>query len=200
MDKSEAKIGLFGGSFDPVHNGHLELAQKALEQFSLDKIVFIPAFQSPSKTEDYFFSSQDRFEMLKLAASDNKNFSVCDFELNNEELSYTYKTIEYFKETYSNAKLFWLLGSDNWPGLPNWKNFDFLEKNLSFLIFKRGEIKLENCFQELDFHFIENFDYKISSTEIRKMLLDNKIGFLSNHLNDSVLGYLTNISTPSTHN
>ena len=140
----------------------------------MDKVFFIPAKQSPFKSHDYFFSDDERLEKLELALKDQQGLFVSDVELTRSEPSYSYLTVETFKKENPQAKLFWLLGSDNWQALPKWENFGYLREEIEFLIFNRGDYQVIENPYDIQYSFIKNFDYKISSTEIRKKLQDNQ--------------------------
>ena len=103
------KIGIFGGSFNPIHNGHIHLAKVVKDELCLDKVIFVPSNNPPHKDDDEFESNEDRLEMCRLAIADSDGFEVNDFELQREDVSYTVYTIRHFKEAYPDDKLY-LLG------------------------------------------------------------------------------------------
>ena len=100
MNKGKRQIGMLGGSFDPVHMGHIGLAQETREKFSLDQILFIPVFQSPHKSHIPLTSTSHRMEMLRLALKDSAHFIISDTEMRREEISYTVDTLNNFRFTY----------------------------------------------------------------------------------------------------
>ena len=114
------KIALFGGCFNPIHYGHLILAETARGYFNLDRIIFIPAGNPPHKVFD-LAKVKDRYQMVKLAIQNNKYFSLSAFELKNKDKSYTYKTISFYKQKYPKDELFFLLGSDTLLEIDTWK-------------------------------------------------------------------------------
>jgi len=122
MEKNKRQIGILGGSFDPIHLGHIGLAQDAHDNFDLDQIIFVPVFQSPHKPEIPLASTLQRVEMLRLALKVNTNFSISDIELRREELSYTLDTLNYLESKLSNSQLFLIMGQDNLLGLDSWKD------------------------------------------------------------------------------
>ena len=107
------KIGVFGGSFDPVHIGHLIVAQDALEQLELDRLIFVPASTSPHKLDRESVDGQHRLEMLKLATENNFRFEVSDMELERGGISYTYDTIQRLKYDHPGAHIFFIIGLDS---------------------------------------------------------------------------------------
>jgi nicotinate-nucleotide adenylyltransferase len=210
------KLGLFGGSFDPVHLGHLEIARSAKELFDLDEVHFILANVSPFKFQDKLKDHENaeagirqecqRAEILKLALEDYQgddenaeiedceqsqelNFKLNLMELNREPPSYTYQTVEEFKALYPSAKLFWIMGADSFSELPKWKNVSYLIENLEFLVFRRKETGLNteklleselfnrdefiDLKKKLKVNFIENPYIDVSSTLIRKSILNS---------------------------
>jgi nicotinate-nucleotide adenylyltransferase len=166
------RIGLFGGSFDPVHHGHLLLAQDALEQLSLDRLFFIPAAINPHKLDAAPQASPRlRLEMLREATRMQPLFSIDTLELEREGPSFTIDTVDAFRSRFARAQIFLLLGEDNLPKLHSWHQFERLRQLVSFVSFGRRahapeaapavapdkDLRLERLVRKID----------ISSTEIR---------------------------------
>src|SRR3989339_776506 len=107
------RLGLFGGSFDPVHCGHMELARAARGECGLDRVFFIPALRPPHKKGRALTDARHRLAMLRLAVRPYPAFSISAFELNRKTTTYTYRTLEYFRARYPGAELFFILGSDS---------------------------------------------------------------------------------------
>ena len=166
------KIGLFGGSFNPVHNGHLIIAERVLSEFNLDKIIFIPAAYPPHKDAESLFSKEDRYQMLVLAIADNKKFEISPLEMSGEYL-YSYQSIEYFlsKKT-ENDELFFLLGMDSLNNLDQWKKGLQLLDLCKFVVISR----LENStkFEHKNILYLDTLKIGISSTMIRDLFKANK--------------------------
>jgi nicotinate-nucleotide adenylyltransferase len=116
------KIGILGGTFDPIHVGHLILAEQVREQFQLERVIFIPSAVPPHKTERKLSLANHRFEMTKLALEGNPYFSVSDIELKREGLSYTVETLRKLKELYTDSEIYFLTGSDVLDEITTWKN------------------------------------------------------------------------------
>ncbi|WP_297886929.1 nicotinate (nicotinamide) nucleotide adenylyltransferase [Sulfurihydrogenibium sp.] len=183
-------IALFGGSFDPVHLGHLRIAEDVREFFGLEKIVFIPAFISPLKSFTNA-SAEDRVNMLNLAIKDNPFFEVSDYEIKKGGKSFTIDTAKHYQQILSHKPVF-ILGSDSILTLHKWKNPDELLKIANFIVVGRGKDNYKTIFQYLKkmFNFtdiyyneknIKNGVYfydsrriDISSTEIRERVRLNK--------------------------
>lgn len=115
------RIGIFGGSFDPVHLGHLLLAEQALVQLSLERVIFVPAAIPPHKKHLQLTGKQQRLEMLHLAIGGNDRFVVDTFELDREEVSYTVDTLLEFRQSMENDDLYLLMGADSLFEFATWK-------------------------------------------------------------------------------
>lgn len=124
--RSRNKIGIFGGSFDPVHLGHLIMAQDAEEAFELDLILFVPAMQPPHKLARDLVTPDQRIDMLRLALGERRNWEVSDAEVRRGGVSYTIDTVRHFAAVYPEAELFFIIGGDSLPELPTWKSIDTL--------------------------------------------------------------------------
>ena len=134
------KIGILGGTFDPVHRGHLQLAQNARAQFSLDKVIWVPAYQSPHKQELLFLTSAaDRYEMVRLAIEGEPFHEISDCELRRKGVSYTFDTLAELEKKYPEAVFFLILGKDAFEGIDSWHRADELKKKIRFLVAKRGD-------------------------------------------------------------
>ena len=129
MLKALKKIGLIGGTFDPVHNGHLYLAEQAQGIFDLEKVIFIPAFRSPHKLAIQPESCKHRLAMLSLALENRPTFSMNKIEIEKQAVSFTIDTLKALKSEYSDWKLFLILGADAFQAIHTWKQsaqlFDF---------------------------------------------------------------------------
>jgi nicotinate-nucleotide adenylyltransferase len=132
------KIGLLGGTFDPIHSGHLIAAQAAQESAKLDEIWFIPTLSPPHKPQPGADSSHRR-QMLQLAIEDNPTFRVEDIELERESTSYTIDTVISLQEQYPEIMFYWIVGSDMVKDLPNWRRVEELVKRISFIGLERPD-------------------------------------------------------------
>lgn len=184
------RIGLFGGTFDPIHIGHLLMARSALEQMNLERVVFIPSFLPPHKKTETFFSSTDRLTMVKLAVKGIREFVVSDFEVKKGGKSYSIDTVKHFSHIFDGAKLFFIVGGDAVHHLDTWKDIQTLKKLCSFVSvnrpgYPRGQKKLE-------YHAVTMNGIELSSTEIRKRILMKKsVEFL---VPDRVLKYIKTLN------
>src|SRR5437016_3149034 len=115
------RLGIFGGTFDPVHYGHLVLAECCREQCHLDRVLFLPAAMPPHKTAYEITPGADRVEMLKLAIGGHPQFEVGTYEVARGGVNYTFETLQALTSQYSDAELFFLLGADSLNDLPRWR-------------------------------------------------------------------------------
>ena len=173
------KIGVLGGSFNPIHNGHLAVARSAMERIPLDAMLFIPAKEPPHKTPKDLAPAEDRLAMAELAVKANDNFTVSDIELSRADKSYTFDTIKKLRESYGRgADLYFLIGADTIGELPTWKDIKELLTLCTFVTVSRpGWSKTEfdglcgifsdRVIDDLKNHFIAMDPVPVSSTEIR---------------------------------
>ena len=127
------KIGILGGSFNPIHNGHLILAEQVKNNFNLDKIIFIPTTDNPLKNKLCEVSKNDRYNMTSLAVSDNKCFEASDIEIKNTGYSYTIDTIEELLRSDSSVKYYFICGADIIFHLERWKAIEELFECVTFI-------------------------------------------------------------------
>ncbi|MBU4690313.1 nicotinate-nucleotide adenylyltransferase [Mycoplasma sp. ES3157-GEN-MYC] len=166
------KIGLFGGSFNPVHNGHIKIAKYAYEQLGLDKLIFIPAATNPFKKKQKNVSAQDRIKMIELSIYDcPENFEISEYEIKKGGVSYTYQTIRYFAKKYESDELFFLIGSDCLPTLHKWEFIEEITKTAKFVVFKRSNNFNKTNIKRFNLIKLNNELYEESSTAIRKGVL-----------------------------
>lgn len=189
------KIGIFGGSFNPVHNGHIHLAVKSADEFGLDLVFLVPSKISPHRSSDEYVSSESRLEMLRLAGMCDRRLKVSDYEINSDRVSYTIYTAEYFREKYPDDELFLLVGSDMLMCFDKWYRFEDIMKICTLAVVSRndGDIpKLEKKAEELRKYgkvFIGKTEpLEISSTEIRKKIFKNED--FSCYLDENVVQYI----------
>jgi nicotinate-nucleotide adenylyltransferase len=161
------KLGLFGGSFDPVHLGHLLVAQAAMEELGLDRLYLIPAAQSPFKPENQHLPATERLRLLRLALAGRTNFEVDEQEIKRGGISYTVDTLRDYARRFPQAGLFYLIGADNVPSLTGWREADELARLAEFVAIPRpGESPV--AFPP-PFHgrMLKGFPFGVSSSQIR---------------------------------
>lgn len=131
------RIGLYGGTFDPVHIGHLINARDALEQGVLDEVVWVPCARSPHKAGAPVASDADRLAMLRAAIGRESRFRISDAEIQRGAPSYAVDTVREFRAAFPDADLFWLIGADQLPELRTWHRLAELRKTAKFLLLDR---------------------------------------------------------------
>lgn len=166
------RIGIFGGTFNPVHKAHVEIAKSFLQKFSLDLLYIIPNNIPPLK-ESHGVSGEDRMNMLKIAFSGNDNIVISDIELKRVGTSYTCDTIKEIKETHENGDLFFLMGDDWIDNFDKWKNYRYILDNVNLVIAYRGDKDIKNAVMRLeelggkDVYLLGNERIKLSSSNFR---------------------------------
>ncbi len=143
MTDSVKKIGLLGGTFDPVHNGHLHLAEEAQRFFNLDKVVFIPAYRSPHKLALEPVSCEHRLAMLTLALEGQSCFSMDKTEINKNEVSYTIETLKKLQSNHPDWNIFLILGADAFQAIDTWKQCSELLDYCNILVGNRPGAELQ---------------------------------------------------------
>ena len=169
------KIGFLGGSFDPVHFGHLLAAQDALEQYGLDRLVLVPAAQAPLKPQDVRSGPAHRLAMLKAATEWDRRFEISDYELKKGGISYTIESARHFRSLYPADQLFWIIGGDQLPLLERWKDIDELARLFEFIFLERPgyPVKARPAVAGLKLHRCDWHLLGVSSTELRERVRRN---------------------------
>lgn len=169
-------MGIMGGTFDPIHNGHLILAEHSRIQFDLEQIIFIPTGKPPHKGEKDISSVNYRYDMTVLAISTNPYFSLSSIEIQREGATYTIDTIKYLQSKYRDKEFYFILGADSFCNIDKWKDYKELLSLCKFIVAKRPDLdsnKLESRFKELSriykdsIYLLETPLIDISSTSIR---------------------------------
>jgi nicotinate-nucleotide adenylyltransferase len=155
------RLGLYGGSFDPIHHGHLILARDAIEQLALDRVVFIPAAVSPHKLDRHPAPAEVRRAMIAAAIAGDPRFVLDDSELIRAGPSFTIDTAEQVRAKFPGAELFYFIGADNLRELHTWRRIDELRRLVQFVVFERDTSDAAHGFPTL----ARRID--ISATEIR---------------------------------
>ncbi len=176
------RIGIFGGTFNPIHNGHINLVNKICDEISLDKLFVFPTKTPPHKIAKNLATEKDRLAMCKLAFEYNLLAEVSDYEIKNQGKSYTILTLRYLKEQFKNADLFLLMGSDMYISLHQWKCFEEILSLATIVVVSRSiedKIKIQECKPTLiekgaKTIIIDIEPFQISSTEIRNMIEQNQ--------------------------
>jgi len=174
-------IGVFGGSFNPIHIGHLIIAEFVREQFHLEKVLFVPAKNPPHKNSVDDNTSQHRYNMVQIAIKNNPFFEASSIELNRKGISYTSDTLHELKDIYPDKKLYFICGADSIINLITWHSIGSIFACADMIVVKRpdvNETEVKNMSRWLtdqynaSIHFCDMPNIEISSTMIRKRIKD----------------------------
>jgi nicotinate-nucleotide adenylyltransferase len=177
------RLGVFGGTFDPIHIGHLLIAQVALEEAQLDRVLFIPAGVNPLKVGKKAASGEHRLKMVELAIAGTPQFAVSDWEVRRPGPSYTVDTLQYIREQHPDAELFLIIGADNLKLLPRWKQIERIAEMATILALTRPGTDLresaERAVEMLSslrsrIRLVEIPGLDISSTWLRDRMVHNR--------------------------
>lgn len=191
------KIGILGGSFDPIHNGHLHMAACAKEACSLDQVWLIPAGHSPNKNEEKMTPAEDRLRMCELAAQKYSWLRASSIEIDSPERSYTYRTLQKLKEQFPHEEFFFIMGGDSLDYFDEWCHPEIIASLCKILVIPRDNFDVEQLIRKIqslksrfscDIQIIPCRKYLISSTELRRHL---RFGLYSeNDIPRDVLSYI----------
>lgn len=177
------KKGIIGGTFDPVHNGHIEIANEAVNLLDLEKLLFIPAGNPPHKTDKIITNADLRICMLNMAIRNINKFELCTYEVDRGGLSFTYETLSYLKHKEPNTEWYFITGADCLMQLESWKNVNIIMSFCNFVVFTRPgydlhELYIQKKMIEKKYNkeiiFFESANINISSSDIRYMIKNNK--------------------------
>lgn len=173
------RIGLFGGSFDPVHLGHLLVARAAVEELGLERLFFIPAAQSPFKPDNHPAAAPERLRLLRLALAGSTNCEVDDQEIRRGGTSYTIDTLRDYARRFPAAELCHLIGADNVPTLPKWRDAAELARLAEFVVIPRPGQPPATFPPPFRGRLLTGFPFGVSSSQIRARV---KAGLPVEHL------------------
>ena len=178
------KIGILGGTFDPVHYGHIALAEDAVREAGLHEVVMIPARIQPFKQDREYASGEDRFNMLALAAGKDDHITVSKYELQQESISYTYLTLRHMQEFFGkDTRLYFITGTDSFLKIDTWMNAEELLTNYAYIIGTRPGYRQDEyrkALQKITAAYgtevisMNKTELDISATQIRQMVAEGK--------------------------
>lgn len=172
-----SRIGIFGGTFNPIHKGHTMLAKYCMDELGLDKVILIPTYMPPHKESNDLASETDRFNMCRLACENFDGFEVSDIEIKRKGKSYSYQTLTSLKEIYNKDDLFFIMGADMFLSLDKWKNPEIIFQKASIIAVPRdisSVSKLEEYYKNVislmgaKAYILTNPVMQVSSTYIRE--------------------------------
>lgn len=171
-----------GGTFDPIHYGHLLIALDAAEEFSLDRVIFLPTGKSPHKQESQVTEPAVRCAMVRLAISDNPRFSMSALEAEREEISYTYQTLQKLCIMHPDAHFYFIMGEDSLDDFPGWRRPADICRMASVLVAVRGDgaagiqekLKRTSEAYQADMHLLHAPVFSVSSREIRQRIRNGR--------------------------
>lgn len=194
------RIGLFGGSFDPVHLGHVEPVQEARRQLGLDRVLFLVTAQPPHKPERRFVSAIARFAMVELALLDESGCFACDHELTLGRQAFTFDTVSYFLRTQPEDDFYLMLGMDSLASFHRWRNWKEIAQLVEIVALTRPGWSVDDLPPEVPeelrrlasgprVHRVENRPIGYSSTELRRVLAEGEVP--TEGLSDLVYRYIS---------
>ncbi len=171
------KIGIMGGTFDPIHFGHLFLAQEVMSTYGLDKVIFVPSKIGPHKLHQVKTAPQTRYQMVACAIADNAKFEVSDIEIKRAGISYTIDTVNYFKQLYDDAAIYFITGADAIVEIETWRDYRQLLADTTFIAATRPSLQDDelraaivrlNRTYGADIKMMDMLSLEISSSDIRR--------------------------------
>ena len=165
-----ARIGFFGGTFDPPHHGHLLIAEQAREKAALDSVLFVPAFQPPHKGGSVIVASAHRMTMVRLAIKSNRKFKASDMEIAQGGISYTVKSLRLLRAGHPNAELFLIMGADTLLEFHSWQSPEEITEIAELIVYPREGFNVTEESRRT-MQMLKAPQIEISSTEIRMKLL-----------------------------
>ena len=169
------RVGLFGGSFNPIHNAHIALASTICEQARLDEVWFMVSPQNPLKQAQDLLDENERYEMVKLALeSQAKVLKASNYEFHLERPSYTWKTLRALKQDFPQHEFSLIIGGDNWVRFPRWAHSEEILANHHIYIYPREDSEIDEATLPKNVHLIHTPKINITSTMLREMVRNGK--------------------------
>ena len=179
MEEKRIKTGIMGGTFNPIHYGHLLIAENAAEQFGLDEILFIPTGRSPHKSDRQILDAALRCDMIRLAISDNAAFRLSTIEIEADEVNYTYRTVDHLRDQSPDRELYFIMGGDSLQAFGTWRYPEHILDEAGLLVAVRDDVdeaELKEQIQSLEQRYpqariacLKTPNYSLSSHRIRAL-------------------------------
>ena len=168
-------IGLFGGSFNPIHNGHVRLAKTLLQEAGLDEVWFMVSPQNPFKQNQQLLDDNKRFRLVQIALKDEPHLKACDFEFNLPKPSYTWNTLQALQKAYPDDQFTILIGGDNWAAFDKWYRYEDILQRYPIVVYPREGSEVTGFeFQVSNIKIVKTPLINISSTQIRQRIQAGK--------------------------
>ena len=165
------RIGLFGGSFNPIHNAHIALAKTICKEAKLDEVWFMVSPQNPLKQAEDLLGENERYEMVKLALeSEEKVLKASNYEIHLERPSYTWKTLRALKKDFPQHEFSLIIGGDNWVRFPRWAHSEEILANHNIYIYPREDSDINEALLPENVHLVHTPKINITSTMLREMV------------------------------
>lgn len=187
------RIALYGGTFDPIHLGHLEIARKVLELFEIEKVLFIPAQAPPHKIGRPVTEPIHRYAMLALATQNDPQLSISTFELDAPGRRYTVDTVQHFQETLGEAtELFFVMGADSWSEIKTWREWERLLRMINHIVVTRPGYEVAEAPPEVKHRvfFTDAVMKDVSATNIRRLASKGRVEELAKLVSEPVAEYI----------
>ena len=197
MSEMKKRVGIMGGTFNPIHLGHLIIAEAAYEAYNLDEVLFVPSGVSYMKDQSEILDAKKRVHMTGLAIEDNPHFALSTIEIDRDGNSYSYETLETLRKQNPNTEYYFLVGADTLFALETWKHPEILLPSCTILVAVRNGVPMEKMQEQASYlekkfggsiKLLTTPNIEISSTDIRKRLAENRN--VKYFLPDSVLDFI----------
>ena len=185
------RIALYGGTFDPIHLGHLEIARKVLELFEIEKVLFVPAQVAPHKVGRPVTEPIHRYAMLALATQHDPRLSISTFELDAPGRRYTVDTVAHFQRTFGDAaELFFIMGADSWSEIQTWREWERLLKMVNHIVVTRPGYEVAEAPPGARVLFTDAVMKDVSATNIRRLAAEGRMDELAALVPEPVAEYI----------
>ena len=188
---AKTRIALYGGTFDPIHLGHLEIARKVLELFEIEKVLFVPAQVAPHKVGRSVTEPIHRYAMLALATQHDPQLSISTFELDAPDRRYTVDTVAHFQKTFgAETELFFIMGADSWSEIQTWREWERLLTMINHIVVTRPGYEVADAPPGARVLFTDAVMNSASATGIRRLAREGRMDELAGLVPEPVAEYI----------